>query len=759
MIRSILLLAALASVLPACPLRAASPDDVDHAIDKAKAYLYSIQHNGHWEETDTRQHFNPGQYGNLSADQWGGATGIITYALLAAGERPNSDRLAPAIAFLKKADLVGNYALAMRSQVWQALPPSPEIRDLARRDAATMLASIKTKDQAEGFFHYYRDPTSTDYDHSVSQYVVLGLWACDQAGYEVPTDFWRLTDRAWRKHQFASGAWSYKYKWGAPVDQEERASMTEAGIATLFVTQEYLHLSTEAAGNVTDHNIEQGIRWLADKATTNFEDNIPRQQHSFDTYALYGMERIGVAGGYKYFGTCNWYERGADYLLHNQSQAGSWDAWNSKFSTAFGLLFLARGRGPVVMNKLQYKIAGNGDGNWNERPRDAANIARWVGKQIEEPCNWQIVNLSVSEGDLHDSPILYLAGNQALNFSADDQAKLKKFVEDGGLILGNADGASKAFSDSFHALGAKMFPDYEFRELPDDHVIYRQQYRRNDWKNPPTVLGLSNGVRELMILLPTADMAKAWQGHLTTRKDAYEFLEDLYLYASDHQNLRKGAGYMIWRDDKIPTKQTLKVARLQYAGNWDPEPGGWRRLANQLHNRFGVDLQVDAVTPGEGKLSGYAVAHLTGTTKFSLPEAAQLELRTFIKNGGILLVDAAGGAPGFIAPADALCLALFPEAPDQLKDPMKSDNPMFSIGGNKNATASYRRFAKKALGATDAPQIRGLKINDHIGLFFSREDLSCGLVGQPIDGITGYTPASSLEILDSILMYAASRQK
>ena len=30
-------------------------------------------------------------------------------------------------------------------------------------------------------------------DHSISQYGVLGLWACARAGYEVPNSFWRAS--------------------------------------------------------------------------------------------------------------------------------------------------------------------------------------------------------------------------------------------------------------------------------------------------------------------------------------------------------------------------------------------------------------------------------------------------------------------------------------------------------------------------------------------------------------------------------------
>ena len=58
-------------------------------------------------------------------------------------------------------------------------------------------------------------------------------------------------------------------------------------------------------------------------------------------------------------------------------------------------------------------------------------------------------------------------------------------------------------------------------------------------------------------------------------------------------------------------EKTVKLARLEYVGSWDPEPGGWKRLAAVMHNQNKIDLQVDHVKLGEGKLSGYKIAHIT----------------------------------------------------------------------------------------------------------------------------------------------------
>ena len=68
-------------------------------------------------------------------------------------------------------------------------------------------------------------------------------------------------------------------------------------------------------------------------------------------------------------------------------------------------LFLSRRAGAGgLLNKLQYAIGGK-PANWNARRRDGANLARWLGKEMERDLNWQIVNLEVPVEDLHEAPI------------------------------------------------------------------------------------------------------------------------------------------------------------------------------------------------------------------------------------------------------------------------------------------------------------------------------------------------------------------
>src|SRR5688500_6532777 len=111
--------------------RAATPEQVDKAIKRAVDHLLKVQkENGTWEvvdvKADPKAPEGKGSPYSTSGGQWGGLTALATYALLSSGIGAEDPKLAPAITFLKKADIDGTYALAMRMWVWASIPAGNE---------------------------------------------------------------------------------------------------------------------------------------------------------------------------------------------------------------------------------------------------------------------------------------------------------------------------------------------------------------------------------------------------------------------------------------------------------------------------------------------------------------------------------------------------------------------------------------------------------------------------------------------------------
>ena len=746
--------------------RAATSEQIDRSIAKAKAYLYAKQQgDGSWEPVPKRDPKVAAS--SEKGGQWGGATALAVYALVAAGDDVHGPQLAKGIDWLKRADLVGVYAIGVRCQVWLLMTQTPETRKLMAADADRLTSGFNANPRTKSGYLYGYLTTKKDLnevDHSSSQFGVLGMWAAEQLRPEsVAPAFWSQVEQRWVHDQQGDGGWYYRDGPGGGIHDPTQASMTAAGVATLFITQDYTHpeLMGRCNGNVDNPAIAKGLAYMAGHLTDWTPQVIfgdPSQLYS--AYTLYGVERIGVASGLKYIGTTDWYQYGADWCLKNQNADGEWTGPNDVDNTSFCVLFLARGRAPILINKVQYDDADGPDagkpGHWNERPRDVANVVRWAGRETERDLNWQITNLKVPEAELHDAPFLYLAGNQALRLAADEKQKVKQFCQQGGMALFNADcggGANNPFVASVVALARDLFPDYEFRDLPATHPIYAEQFTPRGWKRPPTLRGLSNGVRELMILLPD-DPAKAWQLRQTLgagKEEAFQSMQDIILYATDKRPLRtKGTPFLVTPDDEVTATRTVTVGRLKFAGNWDPEPGGWRRLAAVLHNRVKVDLDVKPVELGKNQLAGLAVVDLTGTTPVKLNPAQQQELKAFVDHGGTLVVDAAGGSAAFASSAEALISGMYPGG---LTNPLPPADKIFTRL-DANQEVRYRTYARTVLGRLTVPQVKAVTVGGRPAVYYSREDLAGGLVGEDIDGVLGYDPPTATNIMGGILLTA-----
>ena len=801
--------AACAALLGGAGVRPAVAADavaVDRAIGRGTDFLYARQSDGlQWEEVGfgDREPDRDPQTGNVigplmahtvRGGQWGGRTALCTYALLACGQPETDERVRRAVDFLRRADLVGTYAVSLRALVWSLLPQREENRQAMARDARLLMTAMQGNAPLPGkagnkprlnagLFDYL--PDETDHvDLSAGQYGLLGLWAASRSGWEVPANYWQAAETAWTRWQQPDGGWAYH---GSPLPAgggnppyPTTLSITAAGVASLYLTLDALHANdgVRCNGNVTNAGIDRGLAYLG-YGLPDLLDKRPYPDDPVDRiriegnpgggryYTLFGIERIGVASGLKYLGGLDWYEAGADWLLDKQHADGS---WGNEQDTAFALLFLARGREPVMANKLIYRQAAGRArpgaepprevGRWNQRPRDVANLASFIGESTERTLNWQSLSLRAGRRgllELADAPLLYLAGDGEPSFTDAELQTLRDYVYAGGLILGNADCGRDGFERGFQKLGRDLFPGLEFRVIEDSHPIYTQgQFPMADVRRKTRLMGLGNGAREFMVLVPGDDLARDWQLNNQRNDAAFKVGTNLYLYATDKRRQpEKGRTTLVFPDAAVTAKRAIKVARVKYDGRWDPEPGGWTRLAAVLHNEAATDLDVVPVDLATTDLAGFKVAHLTGTAAINLPEAQGAKLKAFVDGGGLLVVDAAGGNSAFLQSVETLLRGLFPEAAAALAEVVPPSDPLYAGGPTRVKTVEYRLAAKETLGDETLPRLRMIRGKNGGGVVLSNEDLSVGLNGSPVAGVVGYVPEDATRLMESILLYVA----
>jgi len=214
-----------------------------------------------------------------------------------------------------------------------------------------------------------------------------------------------------------------------------------------------------------------------------------------------------------------------------------------------------------------------------------------------------------------------MAGNQKLTLPKATVDKLRQYIERGACCSAMRTAPARSSRTRSVALGKQLFPMYEFRELPADHPIFtRQQFLRKNWKNPPSVLALSNGTRELMLTLPTTTSRGTGSRDLPGKEETFQVMNDIILYAVDRQNLK----YKVVRTSYGRARARSSAAHHQSGQigvRRQLEPrAGWLAAAggDPPEGAAGsVRARSRSARGGKARRGGLSVAHLTGTGEFT----------------------------------------------------------------------------------------------------------------------------------------------
>ena len=157
-------------------------------------------------------------------------------------------------------------------------------------------------------------------------------------------------------------------------------------------------------------SIDQALDWLANFSVRNNPNNA-----MWPLYYLYGLERAGRLTNQRFVGQHDWYREGSEMLVEQQNKvSGGLDrkragADNPNIGTSFALLFLAKGRRPVVVAKLKHQP----NEDWNHHRKDLANVVTYAEKRWKRDLTWQIIDIDAARTeDLLEAPVLYICGEQ-----------------------------------------------------------------------------------------------------------------------------------------------------------------------------------------------------------------------------------------------------------------------------------------------------------------------------------------------------------
>ena len=765
-----ILLAVIAILVVAPTVRPVTAEitdrEVRHAIDRGIEFLKSKQEvRGNWSGY-------PGQPGGMTA--------LCTLALLNAGVSPKDPVVAKALDYLRGFEKPEwTYSVALRTMVF-CTAGQKEDRLLVRQNIKWLEAIQKNRDDSfRGAWAYTARQGFGD--GSNTQFALLALNEAERIGIDVAPSTWRLALGYWQRNQKSDGSWGYR------PGEPSTGSMTCAGISSTVIASGRLGSpsarvdgdTVHCCGESDDSGVaERGLNWLG----RHFSVSKNPGNGSWLLYYLYGVERVGRLTGRRLIGRHDWYREGAEILVHLQDDfLGYWRGVgtterNPLLSTSLALLFLSKGRRPVVLAKARY---GKGD-DWDLHAGGVPKLTRHLEMTWGRELTWQTVDLNVATlEDLLESPVLFLSGKQTLTLTRKQQEKLRTYVEQDGFIFAEASDGNgcdgKAFDRSFRELMRTVFPDATLRLLPPDHAVWFAEGKVNPKYMRP-LYGIEACCRTSVVYCPRT-LSCFWElsagGRETARSEVVE--EEIAACVQIGQNVVAYATNRVLKEklDRpsvtvgdakglTESRDVLVIPKLGHSGGSDDAPNSLANLMRFARQKVKLRALCEhrIVVPTLEALYEYPILFVHGRRDFRWNAAEREALGEYIANGGFLFGDAICASSQFAAAFRREMEAIFP---GKKLERVPLNHPLFSeeFGGfplnrvtlndPKTRQEGDRLEARRK---SIPPLLEGLQIDGRLVVVFSPYDISCALESKASLECKGYIKTDAAKIGTNIILFA-----
>ena len=756
------------------------PAAVLGAIDRGVAYLKKEQNaQGRWSD---------------SVGYEGGITALCALALLNSGVDATDPVIERAIAYLDRLELDKTYTVSLHTMLLATADPQ---RYRLRIDKnVKWLEQKQVKNGGRSGAWSYPGPGG---DPSNSQFAVLALYEAQRIGSRVNPETWRLANSYWRGIQNNDGSWSY-------AGQSASGSMTCAGIGALSVITKAIsegdaRVENGAGGprvrccvkQKQDEAIEKGIRWLGRNFSVRRNPSKGARNQGWQFYYLYGLERAGRLTAQRFIGDHDWYREGTEFLVRDQDRLTHY--WtgrgqiegNPQIATAMALLFLSKGRRPLLMGKLQH---GEENG-WNAHRSDADHLTRRTEEAWDLDLTWQTLNpVDATVDDLLQTPVLYISGSERTDLAMHAE-KLRGYVDRGGFVFAEACcGDATAFRKSIDALVEKMFPEpeYRLRQLRPAHPIWRMERLVSpDSDYVGSLWAIEYGCRTCLVFCDR-DLSCYWELDNPQRSREYpnsvqERIDDaqavglnVLAYATNREPLGKEQSFV---DDSqadllesAGARGVIQVAKLRHGGGCDDAPGALANLtraASRGERSIELVAAPEMVGIADPAFFRHHLSFMHGRHDFRLTAVERARLRRYlVENDGMLLADSICASPAFTKAFRRELLASLAAGGggNWRLEQIPGDDPIFTpqYGGYDIRSVALRDPQPAAddqpLAARVrrlAPQLEGVKIDGRWRVIFSPFDLSCALERHEAVECRGYTRQDAARIGLNVLLYSINQ--
>lgn len=162
------------------------------------------------------------------------------------------------------------------------------------------------------------------------------------------------------------------------------------------------------------------------------------------------------------------------------------------------------------------KLKYNGGGDWYANKTSLPNLIEFCNRNLKTRIQPREEVVEVGSQEIFAYPFVHMTGHGNVVFSPAEAANLRKYLEGGGFLhIDDNYGMDKFVRVEMK----KVFPEYDFMELPHSHPIYHQRYNfpkglpkvhEHDNK-PPQGFGIIHQGRLVCFYSFECDLGNGWE--------------------------------------------------------------------------------------------------------------------------------------------------------------------------------------------------------------------------------------------------------
>lgn len=413
--------------------------------------------------------------------------------------------------------------------------------------------------------------------------------------------------------------------------------------------------------------------------------------------------------------------------------------------------------------------------DWNLAPNEVKNLIE-MGRENGFGYHWAEIKFDAFSYNPKRMPAVFISGVRPVRFDPAKIDRLRQYVLDGGMIICDSVYGSPWFYESALEVFDEMFPESKFRVLPSDHPLYHTvadieevEYHCGRDDKEPFLEGLYIGSR-IGVLVSRYGLGCGWQGNMDVFKVLLE--RDLSAKAYSPESARQIAANLVpyilgynrvgevegkpemfgLKDQQRPTAEFV-FAQVQHEGAWNTHPGAARSLLTSLEKQTSIPVNLKRVSVkiGQDDLSPYPFLYFTGLDDFRLSDQEIEGLRTYVEQGGTLVVNNALGLARFHQAGVRELSRVFPGREFGVLPVSHEIYGILHDVREVEYTATLQKDKGEEL--QNRPVLYGMKFDGKLRVIYSPYDMEAGWneIRYPVS--RGYQSRSAQKLGMNVIMY------